>query len=106
MRKLILASAPILALAVVAPAFSQGSTQTPPAPNGATSAPQGNSLPPGAATMAPSGIGREGSITTTTAPTTPTARHHSRRARRRAARRARMTPNAPAAQTVPAPANQ
>ena len=103
MRKLILASAPVLALAVAAPAFSQGSTQTPPAPNAATAVPQGNSVPPGAATMAPSGIGREGSITTTTAPTTG---HHSRRARRRAARRARMTPDAPAAQTVPAPANQ
>lgn len=45
---------PVIALLVAAgPAFAQsGATQTPPAPNASTSAPQtSNSLPPGAANM-------------------------------------------------------
>jgi hypothetical protein len=98
MRTLILAAAPLLALAVSAPAYSQGATQSPPSPNASNNMPQSpNSVPPGARTMPSNttGIGRMGSITTT---------HYSGAAhQRRAAARPRTNPDAPEGQTVPVP---
>lgn len=96
MRKLFLISAPLLSLALAAPAFSQGATQSPPSPNSAASMPQSpNSLPPGARTLPPgtTGIQRTGEIATTRVGPAHT-RH---------ARRYRHHMETPAQETIPTP---
>ena len=68
MHKLVLASTPLLFLAVALPAFSQGATQSPPSPNSSNNLPQSpNSVPPGARTMPrnTTGIERMGTISRT-----------------------------------------
>lgn len=95
MRKLILAAAPLLSLALAAPAFSQGATQSPPSPNSANSMPEPpNSLPSGARSLTPgeTGLQREGNIQTTRV---GPGRHHRHRHRRNTPR------DTPMDQTVP-----
>lgn len=100
MRRMLLASTLLLPLAYAAPAFSQGATMSPPAPNSGVNMPQSpNSVPEGARTMAPgtTGTQRMGTVGTTGYGTT-----HHRRYRRRHMR----NPSRSEEQTVPTPQSQ
>ena len=103
MRRTIRASAVLallLPLGFVSPAFSQGSTMSPPSPNASTSMPQSpNSVPPGARTMpsGTTGIERMGTLGTTGY----TTRHYRRHMRRRV-----HNPDQPEGRTVPTPQSQ
>ena len=100
MRKLFLASAPLLTLAVASPAFSQGATMSPPAPNSGVNMPQSpNSVPEGARTMAPgtTGTQRMGTVGTTEEGTMHRRRHRRHRMR---------NPGRAQQQTVPTPQSQ
>ena len=75
-------TSPLYALGIVsvlagaAPAFAQGATESPPAPNSANSEPESpNSLPPGARTLPPGSTGTQqmGSLTTTRVQPAPRA---------------------------------
>jgi hypothetical protein len=104
MRILILAAAPLLTLAVAAPAYAQGATQSPSSPNSGTSMPEPpNSVPSGARTLpsGTTGLAREGNITTMRYSGTPAQARH-----RRAAARPRTNPDAPEGRTVPTPVGQ
>lgn len=75
MNKLLLACAPLLALAAASPALSQGATQTPPAPSSSASGPTPpNSVPSGAMTMAPDTQMRAGTLGTARVGTQPRRR--------------------------------
>lgn len=100
MRKLILASTMLLPLALAAPAFSQGSTMSPPSPNAGNVMPQSpDSVPQGARTMP---RGTTGTEQMGTVEHTRYGRMHRRRYMRRRAR----NPDAAEGRTVPVPQSQ
>jgi hypothetical protein len=100
MRNLILASTMLLPLAFAAPAFSQGSTMSPPSPNAGNTMPQSpDSVPQGARTMPRGTTGMEqmGTVGRTRYGTAHRRRHLRRRAH---------NPDLPEGRTVPEPQAQ